>query len=128
MGPGPALRIQKDSHVGVAGAQHGGKTGGLHLPAPPLTGLFEMPMVAHFLQSALSVDLFLQAPQRFVNRFAFFQSNFGQKLSLPLQFLRVLHGHAVNSPLTCSPAPHLSTPIFRPQNACLPAAPNLNLY
>lgn len=35
-------------------------------------------MIADFLQSALAIDLLLQSPQRFVDRFAFFESNFGQ--------------------------------------------------
>ena len=103
------VRIERDSHVGVTGAQHGGKPGRLHFPAPPFTGLFEMPVVAHFLQSAFAVDLFLQTPQRLVNRFPFFQSNFGQELSLPLYVPRVRHGHAINGRLTCNPPANMST-------------------
>src|SRR5436305_6091475 len=37
-----------------------------------------MPMIADFLQSAFAIDLLFQSPQRFVDRFAFFESNFGQ--------------------------------------------------
>ena len=84
LGPHSAVRVYKASHVSIAGAQHGGKPGRLHLSAPPFAGLLEMPVVAHFFQSAFAVDLFLQAPQRLVNRLAFFQSYFGQELSLPL--------------------------------------------
>jgi hypothetical protein len=84
-GPHSAVRIYKASHIGITGAQHGREAGGLHLAPLALAGLLEMPVVAHFLQGAFAVDLFLQAPQGLVNRFAFFQSNLSQKFSLPLQ-------------------------------------------
>ena len=44
-----------------------------------------MPMAAHNLERALAVDFFLQPPQRTIHRFAFFQSYFGQRNSLPFQ-------------------------------------------
>jgi len=83
-GPHSAVRIGKASHIGVTGAQHGGKAGRLHFAPFAFAGLFKMTVIAHFLQSSLAVDFFLQPPQGFVNRLAFFQSNFCQKFSLPL--------------------------------------------
>jgi len=72
LGPHSAVRIYRASHIGVTGAQHGGKAGGLHFAAFALAGLFKMPVVAHFLQGSFAIDLFLQSPQGLVNRFAFF--------------------------------------------------------
>lgn len=62
----------KELQVSVARAQHRGKTGRLHLATATFAWLLKMTMVAHFLQSALPIDLFLQAPQRLIDRFAFF--------------------------------------------------------
>ena len=42
-------------------------------------------MPAHDLKRALAVDFFLQPPQRTIHRFAFFQSYFSQRNSLPFQ-------------------------------------------
>jgi hypothetical protein len=47
-----------------------------------------MPVIAHFLQGAFAVDLFLQSPQRLIHRLAFFQSNFGQKILTSFPGLR----------------------------------------
>jgi hypothetical protein len=44
-----------------------------------------MPVSAHDFERALAVDFFLQPPQRTIHRFAFFQSYFGQRNSLPFQ-------------------------------------------
>jgi hypothetical protein len=44
-----------------------------------------MPMSAHDFKRALTVDFFLQPPQRTIHRFAFFQSYFCQRNSLPFQ-------------------------------------------
>ena|ERR1700722_5711225 len=44
-----------------------------------------MPVVAHDLQRPFAVDFFLQSPQGFFDWLAFFQFNFGQFNSLPLQ-------------------------------------------
>ena len=42
-------------------------------------------MSAHDFKRALTVDFFLQPPQRTIHRFAFFQSYFSQRNSLPFQ-------------------------------------------
>jgi hypothetical protein len=42
-------------------------------------------MAAHDFKRALAVDFFLQPPQRPIHRFAFFQSYFSQRNSLPFQ-------------------------------------------
>ena len=89
--PHSAVRMHRASHIGVAGAQHGGKAGCFHFAALSFAGLFKMPVVAHFLQRPFAIDLFLQSPQGFVNGFAFFQSNFCQKFSLPLRVTVNLH-------------------------------------
>jgi hypothetical protein len=83
-GPHSAVRIGTASHIGVTGAQHGGKAGRFHFAALALAGLFKMTVIAHFLQSPFTIDLFLQSPQGFIDGLAFFQSNFCQKFSLPL--------------------------------------------
>ena len=44
-----------------------------------------MPVSAHDFERALAVDFLLQPPQRTIHRFAFFQSYFGQRNSLPFQ-------------------------------------------
>ena len=44
-----------------------------------------MPVIAHDLQGPFAVNFFLQSPQRAFHWFAFFQSNFGQRNSLPFQ-------------------------------------------
>jgi hypothetical protein len=71
-GPHSALGIGSSSHIGVSSAQHGRKAGGLHFAAFALTGLFEMPVIAYFLQSSFAVDLLFQPAQGFVNWLAFF--------------------------------------------------------
>jgi hypothetical protein len=78
------------SHVGVAGGQHGGEAGRLFLAAAFLARLFKMPVAAHDFERALAVDLFLQSPQCFIHRLAFFEFNLGQTNSLPLQKTRDL--------------------------------------
>src|SRR5437016_5384840 len=65
--------------IGIAGAQHGRKPGHLHFATAPFARLFIMPVVAHFLQDALAVDLFLQSPQRFFHRFAHFEFDLCQR-------------------------------------------------
>src|SRR5437870_5372799 len=65
--------------IGIAGAQHGRKPGHLHFATAPFARLFIMPVVAHFLQDALAVDLFLQSPQRFFHRFALFKFDLCQR-------------------------------------------------
>jgi hypothetical protein len=42
-------------------------------------------MVAHYFQRSFAVDLFLQSPECFLHRFAFFKLNLCQTNSLPLQ-------------------------------------------
>ena len=44
-----------------------------------------MPVSAHDFERDLAVDFLLQPPQRTIHRFAFFQSYFGQRNSLPFQ-------------------------------------------
>ena len=70
--------------VCVASGQHRGKTRGLHLSASSFTWLFEMPVVPDFLQNAFAIDLLFEPSQSFVDGLSFFQSNFSQKMSLPL--------------------------------------------
>src|ERR1041385_1817270 len=65
--PHPATMIPSELQVGVARAQHGREPGGLHLAAAAFAGLLKMPVIAHFLQGAFAVDLFLQSPQRLVH-------------------------------------------------------------
>jgi len=101
------------SHIGVTGGQHGGKAGGLGLAPLAFAGLFKMPVIAHFLESALAINLLLQPAQGFVHRFAFFKSYFGQKFSLPL---RVSAGPAWPALLNESlPCPH-SAPVSTAKN------------
>ena len=81
----PAVRLQNKSHIGVTGGQHRGKPRGLGLAPFAFAGLFKVPVIAHFLERAFAIYLFLQPAQRLVHRLAFFQSYFGQKISLPFQ-------------------------------------------
>src|SRR5579859_727616 len=60
------------SHVRVAGAQHGGEAGGLHLATFALARFFKMPMIANHLQGPFAIDLFFQSPQGLFDRLAFF--------------------------------------------------------
>ena len=73
------------SHIGVTGGQHGGKAGGLGFAPLAFAGLFKVPVIAHLLERALAIYLFLQPAQRLVHRLAFFESYFGQKISLPFR-------------------------------------------
>jgi hypothetical protein len=75
----------KKLQIGVTRAEHRGKARGLFLAAALFTRLFKMPMIAHDLQGPFAVNFFLQSPQRTFHWFAFFQSNFGQRNSLPFQ-------------------------------------------
>src|SRR5581483_462335 len=75
------------SQVRVTRAQHRGEPRRLFLAPPPLTRLFEMPVVAHDFERAFAVDLFLQSPQRFLDGLAFFQLNLCQTNSLPLRMI-----------------------------------------
>ena len=67
-----------------------------------------------WLRTSLSVPsrsiFFFQAPQRLINGFAFFQSDFGQKLSLPLSHRRAAFMAAARDrPLQCNqPAPFVN--------------------
>ena len=74
--------------VRVTGRQHGGKPGRFFFATAAFTGLFEMPMIAHGFKRAFAIDFFLQSAQGFINGFAFFQFNFCQTNSLPLQKTR----------------------------------------
>src|SRR5438046_3912722 len=65
--------------IGIAGAQHGREPGHLHFATAPFARLFIMTVVAHFLQDALAVDLFLQSPQRFFHRFTLFEFDLCQR-------------------------------------------------
>src|SRR2546426_12007429 len=69
---------ERGLQFGVTRTQHGGKPRGLFLAPATFARLFKMPMVAHFLQGALPVDLLLQSPQRPIHGLAFFQPDLGQ--------------------------------------------------
>ena len=71
--------------IGVTGREHRGETRDFFLATAPFARLFKMPMSAHDFKRALAVDFFLQPPQRPIHRFAFFQSYFSQRNSLPFQ-------------------------------------------
>ena len=62
----------------VARGQHGGEPRGFHLATAAFARLFEMPMVADFLEGSLAVHFLLQTAKRFFNGFALFQPDFGQ--------------------------------------------------
>jgi len=78
----PALEIAK-LEVGVTRGQHRGKARGFSLRRRFSLGFFEMPVIAHDLEGSFAVNFFLQSPQRTFHWFAFFQSDFGQRNSLP---------------------------------------------
>jgi hypothetical protein len=68
--------------------------------ATPFARLFEMPMIADFLQSPFAIDFVFQPAQCAVDRFAFFKPDFGQlKFTSSLRSARLmarLHGEAAD--------------------------------
>jgi len=88
----PGLNLQQELQISVTRAQHGGETRGLHFAATALARLFEMPMIAHFLQRAFAVDFLFQPAQRLVHGLAFFKPDFGQLYSLPLRAIAATVG------------------------------------
>jgi hypothetical protein len=90
--PDTRLKTKLVSSVGVTRAQHGGEAGDLQLAPPPLAGLLEVLMIAHFLEGAFAVDLLLEPPQGPLHRFAFLKSYLSQLFSHPLA-CRYSSGH-----------------------------------
>ena len=85
------LRPARDKaklQVRVTGAQHGGEARGFHLATLGGARFFKGPLGADDSQRSFAVDFFLQSPQRFFNWLAFFEFDFCQCNSLPLQSLR----------------------------------------
>ncbi len=78
------MEFKTELQIRVACAQHRGEPRDFFLAAAARTGLFEVPVIAHFLQGAFAVDFFLQPPKRPIHWFAFFKPDFGQLTSLPL--------------------------------------------
>jgi hypothetical protein len=58
------LKTVDQSILGVTRAQHGGEAGRLQLSSPPLAGLLEVPVIAHFFQRAFAINLLFEPPQR----------------------------------------------------------------
>jgi hypothetical protein len=86
-----ALKLQ----VSVACAEHRREAGRFHFTAATFARLLEVAMISHFLENAFAVDLLFQTAERLIDGFALFQSNLGQKNSLPLwSFMPSLHGRA----------------------------------
>jgi hypothetical protein len=81
----PGLVAIFKSHVRVARGKHRGEPRGFFFAPAFLAGLFEMPMAAHDLEGPFAVDFFLKSPQRTFHWLAFFQSNLGQRNSLPFR-------------------------------------------
>ena len=73
------------SQIRVTRREHRGEPRDFFLATALLARLFKMPMSAHDFERALAVDFLLQPPQRTIHRFAFFQSYFSQRNSLPFQ-------------------------------------------
>jgi hypothetical protein len=82
--PHPALQFNQ-LQIRVTLFEHRGEPRDLFLATALLARLFKMPVPAHDFERALAVNFFLQPPQRTIHRFAFFQSYFGQRNSLPFQ-------------------------------------------
>lgn len=75
----------KGLQIRVTRGQHGGEAGRFHLATATFTRLFKVPVIAHDLQRPFTVDFLFQSPQGFFDWLAFFQFNFGQINSHPLQ-------------------------------------------
>src|SRR5579859_1605258 len=81
--PHSAMGIQiKGSKIRVAGAQHGGETGRLHLATAAFARLFKVPVIADDLERPFAVNFFLQSPQGLLDWLAFFQFNFCQSIHI----------------------------------------------
>ena len=81
----PGCKTNRKRLVGVTAREHGGEPRNLFLAASHFTRLFVSPFGAHGAQGAFAIQPFLQPAQRLVYRFALFEFDLSQLMSLPFQ-------------------------------------------
>jgi hypothetical protein len=82
--PHPAMEF-KGLEIRVTRGQHGGESGHFHFATLAFARLFKMPVIAHDFKRPFAIDFLFQSSQGLFDWLAFFQFNFGQFNSHPLQ-------------------------------------------